>query len=163
MKQDSQIVRYLCQIRDKMVVEEGSKQAALDKLYQWVVSRLRQVMNFSKTKEGSRAGQKWSGIDPLCLNMLWLCLKERLLTRDKLRDHIEDTSYILCGYPEETNDHLFFQCGITRQVWTDTKTWMGFTRDLNTIKAAVKWTIKEARGTGVKAIGKRMGIACIVY
>ncbi|GFZ09700.1 hypothetical protein Acr_21g0002990 [Actinidia rufa] len=88
VKQDSQIVRYLCQIRDKMVVEEGSKQAALDKLYQWVVSR---------------------------------------------------------------------------QVWTDTKTWMGFTRDLNTIKAAVKWTIKEATGTGVKAIAKRMGIACIVY
>ena len=63
----------------------------------------------------------------------------------------------------ESINHLFFQCGITRQVWTDIKSWLGLTKELNTIKAAVKWTIKEARGTGVQAIEKRIGIACIVF
>ena len=52
---------------------------------------------------------------------------------------------------------------MSRQVWVDIKTWLGFNRELNTIKAAVKWTIKEARSTGVQAIAKRMGIACTVY
>ena len=34
-KQDSQIVRYLALIREKIVTEEGSAQAAVDRLYQW--------------------------------------------------------------------------------------------------------------------------------
>ncbi|GFY99599.1 hypothetical protein Acr_13g0009990 [Actinidia rufa] len=65
-------------------------------------------LSYADLKEGSRAGQKWSKH----AFMLWLSLKERLLTRDKLWDNIEDTS------------------------------------EMNTIKAAVKWTMKEAQGTG---------------
>ena len=43
------------------------------------------------------------------------------------------------------------------------KAWLGFNRALATLKAAVKWTIKEAWDTGVQAIAKRIGIACTVY
>ena len=84
-------------------------------------------------------------------------------TRDNLWDHIEDTSCVLCGNHIETIDHLFFQCRTSNHVWTEIKAWLGFTRELKTIKAAVKWIIKEARGTGGQAIAKRMGIACTVY
>ena len=90
-------------------------------------------------------------------------LKERLLTRDNLWDHIEDTSCVLYGNHVETIDHLFFRCGTSRTVWLDIKAWLGFTRELNSIKTAVKWTIKEARGTGVPAVAKRIGIVCTVY
>ena len=34
---------------------------------------------------------------------------------------------------------------------------------MQTIKAAVKWMIKEARGTGPQAKAKRIGLACTVY
>ncbi|GFZ14733.1 hypothetical protein Acr_24g0009230 [Actinidia rufa] len=34
---------------------------------------------------------------------------------------------------------------------------------LTTLKAAIKWISKEGRGTGVQAIAKRIGIACVVY
>ena len=34
---------------------------------------------------------------------------------------------------------------------------------MQTLKAAVKWMIKEARGTGFPAKIKRIGLACTVY
>ena len=34
---------------------------------------------------------------------------------------------------------------------------------MQTLKVAVKWMIKEARGTGFLAKIKRIGLACIVY
>ena len=40
---------------------------------------------------------------------------------------------------------------------------MGFSRALTTLKATVKWIIKEARGTGVQAVAKKTGLACTVY
>ena len=95
--------------------------------------------------------------------MLWLSLKERLLTRDKLTDHIEDTSCVLCGAPIESINHLFFQCPIVSQVWEEIKGWLGFSRALTTIKAASKWIIKEARGTGIQSVVKKIGFACSVY
>ncbi|GFS44393.1 hypothetical protein Acr_00g0090060 [Actinidia rufa] len=51
----------------------------------------------------------------------------------------------------------------TLQVWMEIKAWLGFTRALTTLKAAIKWISKEGRGTGVQAIAKRIGIACVVY
>ncbi|PSS36171.1 Reverse transcriptase zinc-binding domain protein [Actinidia chinensis var. chinensis] len=95
--------------------------------------------------------------------ILWLSLKEKLLTRDRIAEHIEDTSCALCGYTMESLDHLFFGCPTVSQVWVEVKAWLGFTRALNTLKAAVKLTIKDVRGTGVQAIFKRVGIACTVY
>ncbi|GFZ12866.1 hypothetical protein Acr_23g0012510 [Actinidia rufa] len=49
------------------------------------------------------------------------------------------------------------------QVWAEIKSWLGFSRALTTLKAAAKWIIKEARGTGVHAVAKKVGFACTVY
>ncbi|GFS39653.1 hypothetical protein Acr_00g0064160 [Actinidia rufa] len=89
--------------------------------------------------------------------------QERLLTRDKLIDQIEDTSCSLCNSPVESLNHLFFQCPVANQVWVEIKSWLGFSRALTTLKAAAKWIIKEARGTGVQAVAKKVGFACTVY
>ncbi|GFZ12520.1 hypothetical protein Acr_23g0009050 [Actinidia rufa] len=43
-------------------------------------------------------------------------------------------------------------------VWQQIKQWLGITRAMNTLKAAVKWTIKEARGTGAQAKAKQIGL-----
>ena len=34
---------------------------------------------------------------------------------------------------------------------------------MTTLKAAVKWIKKEARGTSAQAIAKKVGLACTVY
>ena len=95
--------------------------------------------------------------------ILWLSLKERLLTREKLMDQIEDTSCILCGDPVESVSHLFFHCMTVQQIWAEIRDWLGFSRALTTLKAAAKWIVKEARGTAVQAVAKQLGFAATVY
>ncbi|GFS30621.1 hypothetical protein Acr_00g0012980 [Actinidia rufa] len=90
--------------------------------------------------------------------ILWLAMKERLLTKDKLHDPAADQMCSLCRTENETAEHLFFQCN-----FTSVKGWLGFRRSLSTLKAAVKWSIKEARGTGIQSKAKRLGIACTTY
>ncbi|GFY80969.1 hypothetical protein Acr_01g0007780 [Actinidia rufa] len=168
-KQDSQMVRHLALIRDKIVAVEGSPQTALDSLYHWAAQgsfNVKACYDFFRTKGANPCWTKigWHrALMPKHSFILWLSLKEKLLTRDRIAEHIEDTSCALCGYTMESLDHLFFRCPTVSQVWVEVKAWLGFTRALNTLKAAVKWTIKDAQGTGVQAIAKRMGIACTVY
>ncbi|XP_057512765.1 uncharacterized protein LOC130794818 [Actinidia eriantha] len=95
--------------------------------------------------------------------ILWLAMKERLLTKDKLHDPAADQMCSLCRTENETAEHLFFQCNFARQVWNSVKGWLGFRRSLSTLKAAVKWSIKEDRSMGIQSKEKRLGIACTTY
>ncbi|GFS40281.1 hypothetical protein Acr_00g0067560 [Actinidia rufa] len=83
--------------------------------------------------------------------ILWLGLKDRLLTKNKLRDYIEDQSCPLCSAQNETLNHLFFQCTFGKQIWANIKSWLGISRAMQSLKATVKWLIKEACGTGFPA------------
>ena len=93
--------------------------------------------------------------------ILWL--RDRLLTRDKLQGLIVDQTCPLCNAADESIDHLFFQCNVGKYVWLQIKQWLGISRAMSTLKAVVKWITKEARGTGIQAKAKKIGLACSVY
>ncbi|GFZ00592.1 eukaryotic translation initiation factor 4E [Actinidia rufa] len=120
-KEDSQIVRFLAQIRDKIMEVKGSSQAALGRLTLWAGTdsfNVKACYEFFRDSGGKPCWTKvvWhSSLMPKRSFILWLSLKERLLTRDKLTEHIEDTSCVLCDIPVESLDHLFFQCSIARE------------------------------------------------
>ncbi|GFZ10582.1 hypothetical protein Acr_21g0011810 [Actinidia rufa] len=122
------MVRHLALIRDKIVAVEGSPQTALDRLYHWAAQgNVKACYDFFRTKGTNPCWTKiiWHrALMPKHSFVLWLSLKEKLLTRDKISEQIEDTSCVLCG---SEMDH------------------------------------QKARGTGVQAIAKRIGIACTVY
>ena len=104
-KQDSQMVRQLSVIRDKIIAAEGSRQAALDIINQWVTQdsfNVKACYEFFRNKGTKLHWTKiiWhSSILPKQSFILWLDLKGKLLTRDRMAEHIEDTSCVLCGYP----------------------------------------------------------------
>ncbi|GFY92706.1 pyruvate decarboxylase-2 [Actinidia rufa] len=167
-KQNSQMIRQLAQIRDIATIE-GSLPAALIRMQQWTSSgkfNTKACYDFFRSKGANIC---WTNLVwhhsllPKHSFILWLGLKDRLLTRDKLMDQIVDTSCSLCNNPIESLNHLFFQCSVVNQVWTEIKNWLGFSWALTTLKAAAKWIIKEARGTGVQAIAKKVGFACTIY
>ena len=163
------MIRQLAQIRDRIVTMEGSLPSALIRLQQWSTLgkfNTKACYDFFRSKGPNICWTKlaWHhSLMPKHSFILWLGLKERLLTRDKLIDQIEDTSCSLCNSPVESLNHLFFQCPVANQVWAEIKSWLGFSRALTTLKAAAKWIIKEARGTGVQAVAKKVGFACTVY
>ena len=94
---------------------------------------------------------------------LWLGLKDRLLTKDKLQGFIEDQSCPLCRSENESIDHLFFHYRMGNQIWSQIKGWQGISLAMQTLKAVVKWMIKDARGTGIQAKAKKISLACTVY
>ncbi|CAA7040906.1 unnamed protein product [Microthlaspi erraticum] len=51
--------------------------------------------------------------------ILWVTLRDRLTTRDKLRSWGINVpaSCLLCGSNPETRDHLFFQCNFAAVIW----------------------------------------------
>ena len=104
-----------------------------------------------------------SYIPPRQSFILWLGLKGRLLTKDKLQSFIEDQTCPLCRSENETIDHLFFHYRIGSQIWAKIKSWLGITRAMQTLKAVIKWMTKEARGTGFPAKIKRISLTCTVY
>ncbi|GFZ19928.1 laccase 12 [Actinidia rufa] len=165
-KQESKLMKQLLVIRDKIQAIEGSTHAAISRLEQWAIDgkfSSKSAYEFFRPRKIKLTWPKlvWqTSITPKHSFILWLGLKGRLLTRDKLQGYIEDQTCPLCREMEETIDHLFFQCRVGRQVWSQIKLWLGISRAMNTLKAAVKWMIKEARGTGAQAKAKRIGLAC---
>ncbi|GFZ12259.1 hypothetical protein Acr_23g0006440 [Actinidia rufa] len=141
-KQESKLMKQLLVIRDKIRAMEGSTHAAISRLEQWAIDgkfSSKSAYEFFRPRKIKLTWPKlvWqTSIIPKHSFILWLGLKDRLLTRDKLQGYIEDQTCPLCGEMEETIDHLFFQCRVGRQ---------------------------EARGTGAQAKAKRIGLACTVY
>ncbi|KAK6125389.1 hypothetical protein DH2020_040858 [Rehmannia glutinosa] len=87
----------------------------------------------------------------------------RLQTKDRLHYMDIDQNCALCGTAPETLDHLFFQCNMTNQVWLQIKKWLCITRAMTTIKSALKYMKKEARGTSWQSCAKKSAVACTVY
>ena len=163
------MIRKLVLIRNEIVTLEGSTQTALERVHQWAATsrfNTRACHEFFRPKGPKVTWAKLAWLHSLMPKysfILWLGLKDKLLTREKLINQTDDCSCPLCGAPIESLNHLFVHCSEVRQVSTDIKEWLGFTWALTTIRAAAKWIIKEARGTGVQAIAKKVGFACTVY
>ncbi|PSS30620.1 Ribonuclease H protein [Actinidia chinensis var. chinensis] len=156
-------------LRDEIIATEQSQPAAAQKINQWTANgdlHSKLAYDYFKPKANKL---KWPAViwsnytTPKHAFILWLAMKERLLTKDRLPDPGADQTCSLCRTENETTEHLFFQCNFVRQIWSPIKSWMGFRRTLSTLKAAVKWSIKEARGTGIQSKAKRLGIACTTY
>ncbi|XP_057460090.1 uncharacterized protein LOC130750511 [Actinidia eriantha] len=168
-KQDSKLIKHLLVIRDMMLSKEGSVHIAINRMELWARDgkfSTKAAYEYFRPRKINLIWPKlvWkSCIIPKHSFILWLGLKGRLLTRDKMQGIIEDQNCPLCNAADESIDHLFFQCNVGKQVWLQIKYWLGITRAMNTLKAAVKWIIKEARGTGVQAKAKQIGFACTVY
>ncbi|GFS33832.1 hypothetical protein Acr_00g0030760 [Actinidia rufa] len=167
--EDSPLLKQIVALRDEIIETEGSIENAILRLNQWAPNgqlQSRLAYEFFRPRIAKNAWSKlvWhSSITPKHSFILWLGLKDRLRTRDKLQDFIEDLTCPLCMAENENMDHLFFRCQEVYQIWASIKSWLGISRAMHTLKAAVKWLIKEARGTGFPAKFKKITFACTVY
>ena len=69
----------------------------------------------------------------------------------------------LCNEREESVTHLFFACCVTGGIWREVREWLGIRRDMSTLRSALKWMKKEARGTGWRKKAMKMALATTVY
>ncbi|KAK6142302.1 hypothetical protein DH2020_022650 [Rehmannia glutinosa] len=119
-KGDSPLLKRIFEIRDLIVSKEGTTQKAINNPTQWFFDK---KSGSSKTYDYFRLRgnpQIWATdvwrhyIPPKHSFILWLGVKGRLQTKDRLHYLDIDTNCAFCGTPIETLDHLFFQCNILR-------------------------------------------------
>ncbi|XP_057486591.1 uncharacterized protein LOC130772740 [Actinidia eriantha] len=166
---ETPLIKQIISLRDEIIAAEDNVDGAIQRINQWTSNgefQSKKAYDYFRPRRVELAWPKmvWhSVITPKHSFILWLGLKEKLLTRDKFRDVIEDLVCPLCRSEIETIDHLFFRCKIGNQIWSKIKSWLEITRAMHTIKAAVKWIIKEVRGTGIQAKVKKISLTSTVY
>ncbi|KAK4415266.1 hypothetical protein Salat_2633900 [Sesamum alatum] len=146
---DSPLFQRLSQIRDRIVGAVGSPQAAKQLFETWASSK---GLDTSKAYEYFRpkqVRQPWQAmiwqafIPPKFTFILWLGIRERLSTRDRLTFLHEETSCSLCINRSDSAKHLFFDCPFSERVWSEIRRWLGINRHMSIILSAIKWLKKE--------------------
>ncbi|XP_057950324.1 uncharacterized protein LOC131145199 [Malania oleifera] len=164
--EDSPLIKKLIEIKDKLMLQLGSKRLAESQLNQLAVDGKFQCLdayNFWRSKASNVPWQKVIWKNSSEPKYSWLAAKGKLLTSDKFVGEETDKACGLCDAEIESLDHLFFKCNISSTVWNNIKGWLGLTRAMTTIKASLKWIHKEGKGSGIQAVGKKASLAITVY
>ncbi|KAL0407933.1 UNVERIFIED_CONTAM: putative mitochondrial protein [Sesamum radiatum] len=168
-KGDSPLLRRLADIRDRLITAFGSPVAAVQCMADWSntkgleTSKAYEYFRPKLTRQPWKAAIWKAFIPPKYSFILWLGLRGRLATRDRLMFLQEEHLCSLCINTMESASHLFFACPFSVHVWTNIRQWLGITRRMSTLPSAVKWLKKEKIGSSVQNKAKAIALACTVY
>ncbi|KAK4421948.1 hypothetical protein Salat_2145500 [Sesamum alatum] len=140
---------------DDEVFDWGPKGLVTSKAYEYFRPKL--------TRQPWKATIWKAFIPPKYSFILWLGLRGRLATRDRLAFLQEDLTCSLCINTNETAKHLFFECPFSTCVWSDIRQWLGINRRMSTILSVVKRLKKEKTGSSVQNKARLLALACTVY
>ncbi|KAL0290257.1 UNVERIFIED_CONTAM: hypothetical protein Scaly_2678100 [Sesamum calycinum] len=168
-KGDSLLLRRLAGIRDRIITDFGSTHAANRHMTEWtdnkglVTSKAYEYFRPKLPRQPWKASIWKAFIPPKYSFILWLGLRERMATRDRLAFLHEDPSCSMCINSKESAKHLFFECSFSSYVWSYIRQWFGITRRMSTLLSAVKWLKKGKTGSSVQNKARHLALACMVY
>ena len=168
-RDDSPLIKRLLLIRDRLITSCGSEDAVVGRIRSWVhgsTLNIQAAYDFLRNKAQHKFWAKivWHPcLVPKHGFILWLCVKSRLLTRDRLLFLETNRECPFCNREEESAAHLFFLCPFTAAVWAQIRSWLGISRAMSTLSSAIKWLLKEARGSSWICKLKKITFACTVY
>ena len=93
--------------------------------------------------------------------MLWLAIKGRLRTKDRLIFPLEDPDCSLCRDAIESHEHLFFECSWTSALWALVRNWLDITKALSTLHSATKYF--AVRSKHLKVRMRRVSLSVLIY
>ncbi|KAL2894836.1 LINE-1 retrotransposable element ORF2 protein [Bienertia sinuspersici] len=84
--------------------------------------------------------------------LMWLSIRGRLLTRDRLSrlGMSTETTCCLCQSGEETHLHLFFQCSFSRECLSRLMQWMDCRTQHNDLHQLVNWIGRNYKGSRLR-------------
>ncbi|KAL2246688.1 UNVERIFIED_CONTAM: Mitochondrial carnitine/acylcarnitine carrier-like protein [Sesamum indicum] len=168
-KGDSPLLQRLAEIRNRVVTDFGSPEAAIEHLTRWSTPKGLQTSKAYEYFRPKLARQPWKAaiwkafIPPKYSFILWLGMRGRLATRDRLGFLQEEDLCSLCINTKESARHLFFECPFSSFVWSRIRHWIGISRTMSTLQSATKWLKKEKIGSSVQNKARHLALACTVY
>lgn len=149
----SPMVKFLASSRDRIVEATESLEMAKD-----FVQRAMGGAQIQATKSSpsgilynllhSKSAQPWASIvwsspsTPKHSYILCLLLLEKFVRRIVLI-FWRLIARVFCKSCLETIEHHFFVCSFTSSIWRIVRNWTGISRQMNTLKLALKWLKKE--------------------
>nr|GMC63064.1 putative ribonuclease H protein [Ipomoea batatas] len=79
--------------------------------------------------------------------ILWLALRNRLVTKDRIFMLDSEAACSLCIGHNETANHLFFRCNFSLQVWNRIRDIFGFPKKTIAIRSSIKWIRRLCNGS----------------
>lgn len=95
--------------------------------------------------------------------ILWLAIRERLGTQDKLFNTPPLAECLLCGLAPEDHSHLFFSCPISKYIWRRVLWKFGSSAPPLTWSLLIQWIAGNWTGGSLITIVKRLCLATSVY
>ncbi|XP_058754826.1 uncharacterized protein LOC131627957 [Vicia villosa] len=102
---------------------------------------------------------------PRAVMHLWLMCHCRLPTKARLSSFgfIQETRCNLCGNSDETQDHLFFNCEFSIQVWAQVYEWLHITHIPVSWDDEIRWLIQSTNRKGWKAMLLKLAYTETLY
>ena len=105
----------------------------------------------------------FSGHYPKASFILWLAVKKKLGTQDRLYNLALDARCLLCNSQPETHDHLFFDCPFSSHVWSLVCQKGGFTSPRAPWEAFISWVSSNWKGNSLSHKIKKLCLAISIY
>ena len=104
----------------------------------------------------------FSGNIPKAAFLLWLAVRQRLGTQDRLHNP-SPTGCLFCCSPLESHDHLFFECPVTRQVWLSILAKCYGQPPLSRWTDLINWMVRNWKGKSLATKVNKLAIAATIY
>ena len=95
--------------------------------------------------------------------ILWLAVRRKLGTQDRLPLLLQGTLCLLCNTQLETHDHLFFECQYSRQLWTFMSFKGGFSTPNSQWGNLVIWLSSNWKGKSLLVKSWKLCLAISIY
>ena len=151
--------------RDKLVEKFGNANQVILKMENWGRAKFFHSAYVSLRPPGIKIN--WSRVVweswalPKHSFILWLAIKGRLKSKDRLIFPLEDPYCNLCREAVESHEHLFFECSWTSSLWALVRNWLNITKALTTLPSAAKYL--AVRRNHLKARMRRVALTVVVY
>ena len=100
---------------------------------------------------------------PKCGFILWLAIRERLSTYDRLSLASSTWSCLLCNNQAESHDHLFFSCSFSRHIWEAVKQKCSLSFGDLPWKYCISQMVSLCKGKSLSSLVRKLALAASVY
>ena len=95
--------------------------------------------------------------------ILWLAIRERLGTQDRLHTSTDARGCFFCRSGSENYDHLFFECPVTSRIWATILARSGLTPLQMSWGDQIEWMANHWKGNSLSIIIYNLSLAASVY
>lgn len=93
---------------------------------------------------------------------LWLLAQGRIQTKDRIPYEICKICP-LCQDANETIDHTFFGCSVSKALWSRTRAWLGMRHEMGTSKRVLKIFHWKYRGSNTFTKARHLVMSCMIH